>query len=41
MPRCEGCGLLDRCFHCPSRSRDSRDCGCQFALLHRADTDNS
>ncbi|KAG5678141.1 hypothetical protein PVAND_007838 [Polypedilum vanderplanki] len=39
LPRCEGCGLLDRCFHCPRRSRDSRDCGCQFALLHRADNE--
>ena len=38
MP-CEGCGLLERCF-CPSRSRE-RDCGCQFALLHRADTETS
>ncbi|KAL7046461.1 hypothetical protein ACKWTF_002577 [Chironomus riparius] len=37
LPRCEGCGLLDRCFQCSRRSRDSRDCGCQFALLHRAD----
>lgn len=37
MPRCEGCGLLERCFNCPSRSRDSRECGCQFALLHRVD----
>lgn len=37
---CESCGFLDRCF-CPTRSRDARDCGCQFALLHRADTETS
>lgn len=41
MPRCGSCGLLERCFHCPRRSRDSRDCGCQFALLHRADVDTT
>lgn len=39
LPRCEGCGLLDRCFNCPRRNQD-RDCGCQFALLHRADTES-
>lgn len=36
LPRCEGCGFLDRCFNCPRRAQD-RDCGCQFQLLHRAD----
>lgn len=39
LPRCEGCGFLDRCFNCPRRAQD-RDCGCQFALLHRADNES-
>lgn len=29
--------MLDRCFRYPRRTRDSRDCGCQFALLHRVE----
>uniref|UniRef100_A0A1B0BGE4 Fibronectin type III domain-containing protein n=1 Tax=Glossina palpalis gambiensis TaxID=67801 RepID=A0A1B0BGE4_9MUSC len=36
LPRCEGCGIFDRCFQYPRRELE-RDCGCQFALLHRAD----
>ncbi|XP_049299611.1 uncharacterized protein LOC125772193 [Anopheles funestus] len=41
IPRCDSCSLLDRCFQCPlSRHSESRECGCQFALLHRADTDS-
>lgn len=39
LPRCEGCGFLERCFNCPRRAQD-RDCGCQFALLHRADNES-
>lgn len=29
--------MWDQCFRYPRRSRESRDCGCQFALLHRVD----
>ncbi|KRF99086.1 uncharacterized protein Dwil_GK27848 [Drosophila willistoni] len=36
LPRCEGCGIFDRCFQYPRRELE-RDCGCQFALLHKAD----
>ncbi|XP_061387736.1 uncharacterized protein LOC133322796 [Musca vetustissima] len=34
LPRCEGCGIFDRCFQYPRRELE-RDCGCQFALLHK------
>lgn len=41
IPRCDSCSLLDRCFQCPILSRPhARDCGCQFALLHRAEVDS-
>ncbi|XP_018321140.1 tenascin-R isoform X3 [Agrilus planipennis] len=33
----DGCCMLDRCFRYPRRTTENRDCGCQFALLHRAD----
>lgn len=32
-----GCCVLEQCFQYPRRAREPRDCGCQFALLHRAD----
>ncbi|KAH0561915.1 hypothetical protein KQX54_020079 [Cotesia glomerata] len=32
-----GCGVLEQCFHYQRRTREPRECGCQFALLHRAD----
>ncbi|KAF7271328.1 hypothetical protein GWI33_015783 [Rhynchophorus ferrugineus] len=31
------CGIWDACFRPTRRTRDSKDCGCQFALLHRVD----
>jgi len=39
LPRCEGCGIFDRCFQYPRRELE-RDCGCQFALLHKADVES-
>ncbi|XP_049778929.1 uncharacterized protein LOC126175906 isoform X3 [Schistocerca cancellata] len=33
----QGCCVLDHCFNYP-RPQPPRDCGCRFALLHRADT---
>lgn len=33
-----GCCVLEQCFRYSRRTREPRDCGCQFALLHRADT---
>ncbi|XP_033225681.1 fibronectin type III domain-containing protein 5-like [Belonocnema kinseyi] len=32
-----GCCVFERCFQYPRRAREPRECGCQFALLHRAD----
>lgn len=29
------------CFRIPRKTRESRECGCQFALLHRADPDSN
>ncbi|KAK9876988.1 hypothetical protein WA026_016017 [Henosepilachna vigintioctopunctata] len=33
----QGCCTWGHCFRYPRRTRDSRECGCQFALLHRVE----